>query len=1383
MSNTLLVPINLDALCLTEEKPVLSTMADYWLLPYIYSEQDPATHGMDQNNLSEQILAPLFKDDQLTLEAGIHLHWSIPDALTTGAHYTVTTFPQVPNRWLIIRQGGSQGDKQWVLESDYLYPEREGADNSPPPRAINILIDPPDVSTVDPSDPSTYQYQRYRYMGRTLELGEWQSENTVKEHVPDTIQEHFPVLQENEYAPALTAVGTNANIPVLDHVRVTFAAFYPNCYSVFGFHDPDYSTDETSKAGLQYDVVGWYSDGEQDCIQKFLAENSGNNSEELLALLQEEFSWTIEQGEAIPPQTIYHSRITFSGDGGSADLDLSQPNLAVGDSPAEALAAYLANSYPNKDQTIAENPDNTIGRVVEEQLEALQILQRFESDKLDMYAKFREGRHEVGFGTEKNGHLWSIMPQISKNENDSETTDTAEQNDLTLPDDLAQSLNQLNIIQEQYNQAYLDIESLQRRLYSQWYLYMRYYDSGEYSQFYTDVNDYSLIPLRTAIATAGEVEFSGQGTDTTVTAKTLPFKVISRLHDRFSAHYFSYYVGVMDDATGDLPDFSNWGDIQTEFANCGVTISDSPTVTLTAEGEADFYEGRAWEISDRGQIYPVKVEGGILTIYIPPTSSQIAYSLVDAIRNLASTISSHTTSTTQYRLCQVPSDNYWRPSDPFVLLTGEAAKASNRFGQDGRLREDGFLECYPIDFDVANITSNISELLGQIDSLQPEPEEDSINFNTWDQQPWNPFAFHWEILNHPCREMTGGVVQDYQPNQILDNYSLEPNAIDLQLKEGKQSSFIPNGSGNSYQGFSLLTPSVGEQLSGQLTRYLNAQLLPTYYYKQNISEDDQTSDYLSEHFAEIKSWYEATDYVQDMSEEEKAQDTIYVALWAYEQMEDLDCQAQTIGGVNDTMMLSQPTLQLEVDDPLAINGDDANKMFTDQVRWTLGDSIQYDILSGDIFNPIRSGGMILNQLWLADSYGRYYKVIDANLGIAELVTSSRMTPPDPADSLDDYPDIQFLLSPRLAQHARLNFHWLAADGPSEIEMTTKPARNPVCGWIVPNNLDSTLSIYDQQGKTLGSLDRAGRWRAAPGGSGTAKVEDISNSHLRKLVEYLVAQGDTFQQQFLSTLDNSLATIDPEGFATHSTLALLIGRPMAVVRATFSLEVKGLPVCDPSVRIESADQELPTYGYTKVKVPIRLGDYQQLNDGLVGYWRETAADNDEGYEYEGDIFYAPQSNLSNDSLIQTESEGLVYFQQTVDAPPQGVTMLIDPRGTIHATCGFLPNRELTLPSENYTPALQSMEVNFLATPMLCDRQTDMDIDMHDGDEVDTSTVDASGGLAIPVPQQSNAVWSWVSLSGDEWSETTEIEGVNPTATFSEPQQLYEGWLQLSRAKEE
>ncbi|MGK7916898.1 MAG: hypothetical protein AB4038_15365 [Prochloraceae cyanobacterium] len=1336
MSNTLLVPIHLDALCLASSESVLDTMADYNKLPYRFEGKD---YNDGSPNLSEQILTGVFQQ-QLTLKAGIHLHWSIPDALTTGKHEVETTFPQVPNRWLIIRRG-VQEEKKWMVESDYLYPVHEVPSITPKP--ITILMEPPDLTTVDPDDASTYQDKPYRYMGRSLELEEWQAEDPTG----------------NEYASELTAIGTKATIPIFDEVKATFAAFYPNCYSVFGFHDPDYQTD-TPPANLQYDVIGWYSDGSQDCMQRFLDKNSEiTEPEQLLEILQEEFSWTLELEGELPPRTLYHSRITFSGASNSGS-ELSSPSIAIAESSSEALAAYLANSYPNKDNLLDSNPDKTICETVEEQLEALQLLDRLESRKLDIDAKFREVRHQDRFGTEKNGYLWAIMPQVTLNSNSpTQSTDS-------LPDDLAQALNELNVIQEQYNQAWLDIETMQRQLYSQWYYFIKY---AEDSDFYRTVSETSLTPLRTAIAEAGEIEFTREEGNLRMTAKPLPFGVLSKLMDRFSNKYFSSYVAVIRQKAGEDVEIPNdrvdWSWITNEFECCGVHLSGDEVVRTIAAGE-EFSEGAVWQILDNDQTYEARVKEGILTIYIPPTTSQIAFNLVNAISSLESAINNENP-TTQYRLIRVPSQNYWRASDPAILLTGEAAKASNRFGRDGRLREDDLLECYPVEFDLKETIppDNIDDLLRQIDSLEPAPGEESINFITWNEQPWNPFAFHWYILNYPCRGTEGQGSQGYYPEQILDNYNLANNAIDLQLREGRESSFTETGKSDSYTGFSILTPSVGEELSRRSTRYLTEQLLPSYYSEQDIAEDLQTPDYLKDNFETVKEWYENTDYVQGLTESEKAQDTISVALWAYEQMETLDCQAQIIGGFNDTLLLARPTFQLEVNEPLSTNTDAI--VLTEQVRWTLGNSLQYEFLTGDIFNPIRSGGLFINQLRLVDSFGRYLEVVASDGRDTEVITTTEMTP---SNSDVHY---QAVLPPRLAQHARLKFYWLAADALSEIEMTTKPARNPVCGWIVPNNLDSTLGIYDQQGKTLGSLDRAGNWRSAPGGFGVATVAEIANEHLRKMVEYLIELGEDFQQQFISTLDNSLATIDPESFAQHNSLALLLGRPIAVVRATFSLEVKGLPLGDPTMPLDNDMPEAPTYGYTQVKFPIRLGDYQQLNDGLVGYWRETpVVGTDDDYQYERNIFYAPQSRLVDDTdLIQTEAEGLVYFEQTVDSPPQTVTMLIDPRGVIHATSGILPNRELTLPSENYSQALQSMEVNFLATPMLCDRITDMEADSQE-------ELISSSGLAIPVPQEANAVWSWVSRNGEEWTETTAIQPVNLAATFSQPQQLYEGWLQLS-----
>lgn len=82
-------------------------------LPYIFEGRD---YNDGSRHLSENILTGVFTQG-LNLEAGIHLHWSIPDALTTGKHEVETTFPQVPNRWLIVRRGVTEGNRQWVVST------------------------------------------------------------------------------------------------------------------------------------------------------------------------------------------------------------------------------------------------------------------------------------------------------------------------------------------------------------------------------------------------------------------------------------------------------------------------------------------------------------------------------------------------------------------------------------------------------------------------------------------------------------------------------------------------------------------------------------------------------------------------------------------------------------------------------------------------------------------------------------------------------------------------------------------------------------------------------------------------------------------------------------------------------------------------------------------------------------------------------------------------------------------------------------------------------------------------------------------------------------------------------------------------------------------
>ena len=147
MDVILMVPIHPDALHLATERSVLEARADFRRLSLFDGEQDV---NPDVANLSQEILSQPFQDRVLDLKAGIHLHGSLPDALTRGVSSGDGSvpnfrprkapgiskipgvflnsgtdpgggimFPAVPNRWLVTRTHGASVNQR-VVESDYL---------------------------------------------------------------------------------------------------------------------------------------------------------------------------------------------------------------------------------------------------------------------------------------------------------------------------------------------------------------------------------------------------------------------------------------------------------------------------------------------------------------------------------------------------------------------------------------------------------------------------------------------------------------------------------------------------------------------------------------------------------------------------------------------------------------------------------------------------------------------------------------------------------------------------------------------------------------------------------------------------------------------------------------------------------------------------------------------------------------------------------------------------------------------------------------------------------------------------------------------------------------------------------------------------------------
>jgi hypothetical protein len=195
----------------------------------------------------------------------------------------------------------------------------------------------------------------------------------------------------------------------------------------------------------------------------------------------------------------------------------------------------------------------------------------------------------------------------------------------------------------------------------------------------------------------------------------------------------------------------------------------------------------------------------------------------------------------------------------------------------------------------------------------------------------------------------------------------------------------------------------------------------------------------------------------------------------------------------------------------------------------------------------------------------------------------------------------------------------------------------------------------------------------------------------------------------------------------------MGKPIAVARASIGLQLKEGPPIHHGWNEFLQDLERDTRNtnnFEKVKVPVRLGDRSQLNDGLVGYWIE-----DEHYAL-GATFYSTGNNnpeKQHERIKYTDQPGDPDLQLTLEKTSQKtLTLLIYPPGEVHATTGMLPVKAIHIPKDQYTPALKNIHVTFLTAPVLTGRNQ----------------------LALPLPKEMGYEWSWLAKERFTWVEIAE-----------------------------
>jgi hypothetical protein len=254
--------------------------------------------------------------------------------------------------------------------------------------------------------------------------------------------------------------------------------------------------------------------------------------------------------------------------------------------------------------------------------------------------------------------------------------------------------------------------------------------------------------------------------------------------------------------------------------------------------------------------------------------------------------------------------------------------------------------------------------------------------------------------------------------------------------------------------------------------------------------------------------------------------------------------------------------------------------------------------------------------------------------------------------------------------------------------------------------------------------------------------------------------------FLTSIDETLWTTDPLGNRVDQNLSVLVGRPLALLRARLRFELDGDPIGDTGW---AATFQQPAPDFLSFPFRVRLGDQATREDGLIGYFAGT--------DY--DVFNSvavPDTTVPQDYVRPIgplgDPTGDNYLRLTFGPDDSAyVTALADPRAAVHATTGILPVKQLDIPQQFVDTALSAMEISFRTGPTLTVVATSPD----QGD----NPPPFPRSVAHPLPVEQNGQWSWWERSAARggWTGYGLVRSTSDAHIGSDPASLREGYLQF------
>jgi len=537
--------------------------------------------------------------------------------------------------------------------------------------------------------------------------------------------------------------------------------------------------------------------------------------------------------------------------------------------------------------------------------------------------------------------------------------------------------------------------------------------------------------------------------------------------------------------------------------------------------------------------------------------------------------------------------------------------------------------------------------------------------------------------------------------------------------------------------------------------------------------------------------------------------------------------SQGLNGFNASLLQQLPLLQTPLNTIDGTNDQTTTPLFMylqqswDNPQWnkvTVGQDTNLNL-----FLPLRAGRLRLQELYIVDTFGRYFQIGTADsdpvqnkmalsASLQQEPDNLSQTPPNllsPPCAPSNKSKNDIYLPPRFIQPSRLSFDWLSAQSEEGgentfVERSQQPAFSPIAGWMLPNHLDDSLMLYDAEGNPLGELGIEGSarqttWRSVPSQATQNSENDgwnqmqqdiaDANPFLKDFLSNFAfpQNGPNYFQTFLDALDKSQSYIHTHSLREDKGLAVLIGRPFVLVRALLRLELMGTPnVALDSDSFDAAvtqfnngqngpnnadpktwnDYESSTRfnaNTMKVSIPVDLGDLSQFDDGLVGFFLGN----------DWSTFYTPTSESATRG-VQKSDWGTIQLlpnagsrESSLVPPPPASGLAGTPQQELVVTMIMDPRAAvhastgiLPVKSISIPPAQYQGILKKLMVYFLSN-----------------PVLRGKQSFDIPLPAEKGYEWSWVQ-PGDLDILTLEPNTAGDRAQFGfSPQEILDGWLEL------